>query len=246
MRVTPPIHPDLQIFLDHARSMVKSEDISDHVMNDPGSHGYFRCWENIRCTGQIPVSLDFDLTEGMASLAVGEPKKERNPAGFLAYRRFTHAVGLVLISWDWTNEDEFIILNYLALNLIRDLIPGDRSYLRMVRKAAAALSSVLKDCPDSSGYPFLLLAEIILAQKDQDFIFADQTGGTLLEAESNRRRRNAGVDDNSFLLGATCYVSLHREWLEACRELINPNSNAYMELLIGLLDELRVWCGGSR
>ncbi len=241
MKPPPPIHPDLLTFLNYTRFQVTAEDIARHVMSDPGSDGYRKSWESIRAGGRIPEGADFDLSEGGGGwLAMSCADDQPDPSGFLAFRRLTTAVGLVLISWDRHNGEEFIPLNYLALNMVRDLIPGKRPYLEMVRNALSALQTFLHGYPDFEEYPFLLLAEILLAQKAKDFADADRTAGVLLEAESDLRRRDEWLEGEPFLLGLTHYKSLHMEWLSASSGLTNPNNNPEMELLMGLLEELRL------
>lgn len=239
MSASPTIHPDLLTFLNYTRFQVKSEDIAQNVLNDPGSYRYFEAWESIRNGGRIPERLDFDFTEGIYSLAVGDSAKVRNPKGFMAYRRLTSAVGLVLFSWDRHSGEDFISLNYIVLNVVRDLPSGKKPYLDSARQALAALKTVLHPYPDFEEYPFLLLAEILLAQKDGDFDGADRMAGDLIAAESELRRRDEWLKRKPFLLGLTRSNRLHSEWLGASSRLIDPNNNPEMGLLMGLLDELR-------
>ena len=239
MKPPPSIHPDLLTFLNYTRFQVTAEDIARHVMSDPGSDGYFDAWETVRNGGRIPEQLDFDFTEGIYSLAVSDSSKVRNPKGLMAYRRLTSAVGLVLFSWDRHSGEDFIPLNYIVLNVVRDFPSGKKPYLDSARKALAMLKTFLHPYPDFEEYPFLLLAEILLAQKDGDFDCADRMAGDLLAAESELRRRDEWLKRKPFLLGLTRSNRLHAEWLGASSGLVNPNNNPEMELLMGLLEELR-------
>ena len=173
----------------------------------------------------------------MAWLSLADAAQQAHPKSFLAFRRFTHAVALGFCYRDGGGHDDIILMDNLMLNLVRDLPPG-RQPLEMARAVVAALRPRphLQEC---RGYPFLLLADILLSWQAGDVAQAETTAGVLLEVEMELRQGDRTLVPGGFLFDFCWTTELNKPWLECCRTLGNPNGHPDMEKLLGRLEDER-------
>jgi hypothetical protein len=228
MSKPPAIHADLLALFEFTRARVMDEDIERNVPNDPGVFGYIKLWTGIRLTGGIPHNFHVDLEEVINLTRWGK----RTSKSFLAFRRFTSAVGLVAISWGAGQEYG---TNYLAHNLLTDLLPGDAQHLDLVRRAIAVVGQHLKQqrgwiwCQE---YPFFTLGELILAEWAGDHAEARaHAARLLLEEEAVWMDPDAtlpGRSDGRFLFCITYQDQFEAAWTELVAKLENPENDPHI------------------
>jgi hypothetical protein len=234
-------HPDLQAFLNAARARVTVENIRHHVPNDPGWPGYVRVCEEMRRTGSIPEELKFDLTETISLTCWGDPATSKDPDGLRAFRNFTNAAAMILVSRGWTDGDLIPHPNCLAANLLTDADRRDSHHLGLLRNAFAVLIPILKADTYSSDGPYLIFGEMLLAQWLNDFPAAARAAASLIKEERSVRHSRSEwlVKDERFLLGLSYSPHGGHDWLSLAESLTNPLRDPDVERVTLLLNDLR-------
>jgi len=240
----PSIHPDLKALFEFTRRRVTEDDIWWNVPNDPGSQGYSDLWKGIRLTGGIPCKYEVNLSEVINLTRWGKPQKEKKPKSFLAFRRFTSAVGLIQISWGLGDDAGE---NYLAHNLLTDRIHGNPQHLDLLRRAFAFTGRFLKDQTGyilSHDYPFFILGEMMLAEWAGDHAAAGSHAARLLIQEeeiwTDPEAHLPGRKDGRFLFCVTRYNQFEAEWTDLVAKLKNPEKDPNIARVMDL------FAGGSR
>jgi hypothetical protein len=238
--LTPPakMHPDLMALFEFTRSRVTEDDIQCNVPNDPGVLRYIKVLEGIRLTGGIPTKIETYLSEAINLTRWGKSDSARNPSSFLAFRRFTSAVGLIRISRGLGDDGGE---NHLAHNLLTDWIHDDQQHLDLLRRAFAAMSHFLKHQTGyvlSLGYPFFSLGEMILAEWAGDHAAAGGHAAKLLMEEeeiwTDPGSSLPGRKDGRFLFCVTFYDQFEAEWTNLVAKLQNPKNDPNIARVMNL------------
>jgi hypothetical protein len=224
--------------LKYVRGKVARQDILDFSPSYPGHADYVRLWTEILLSGKVSVVTVFDLSEVIGLRGWGDPEKERDPARFRHYRRFTSAVALVLIH-EGNSSEAVRPLNYLLRDLICDVDSSSPRHLALVRSAIASTRELLRNANEELEYPCLIFALLILAQKAGDWDAAEQAATECLRYEEAVRKNEAFswyARDHRFLH----YHQLIDDWHSIARQLQNPRKHDDTQIVIdAFLPDLR-------
>lgn len=228
-------------FFELTRSKVTEQDIVDYSPGDPGYPDYVRLWKHIHQSGEVPRKTEFDLSEVIGLTGWVNPNNQKDPERFRNYRRFTSAVGLLLLHFGNPSE-QVRPANYLARDLIVDLEQTNAKTILLMRKLFSITRAQLILAGDENQYPFFTFGEMILAQVVKDYKVADSAASQLIEDEAIVRQSDSMrylVQNDNFLLGLTNYDQLHQDWLKFAYELVNPNKHEDTQLVIDALERIK-------
>ena len=199
----------------------------------PGTPGYIAQWSKILNSGLIPKKSKFNVTEVIHLTAYCDAETG-DLSRFLLYRLFTLSVAVQL--YFVVNDSESILpANYTAFRLVDDSHRlGDPEIDNVVGNVLPETAEGLKTRPRIEyEYAFFYAAEMLWAQRHNDFARADACAITLLEEDDRVRHRDDYYgDDGPFLFGLTVFDQLNSEWREAIAELTNPNQSEHTQLVI--------------
>ncbi len=232
-------NPHVKLLFEWTRERVSERQISDYSPSDPGYASYVRLWTRIHRSGEIPKQSEFDLSEVIGLTGWADADDFREPKRFRAYRRFTSAVAVALITLG--NDTESVrIGNYLARDLLIDVALEDQDHFRLVRAVLPVVRETLKETGYEEEYPFFSFASLILAQQASDFEEVTTLAAQLLQDESDVRNNETmqyAIESSRFLFGLTNYDQLNADWLRFASELSNPTNDPSLQLFIQALTE---------
>lgn len=207
--------PGCRQLFEYAVQFVTTRDIERHCLSDPGYLDYVREWSQILRTKNVPLTVNFDIGEIIATSDPAFPCSGSDPASYWRFCVFVHSVAAA-ISTGPEGPDEEHTINYIAVHLLyaaRQL--GDEHLLTLLPAVFAEVHQVIStsDWYDSEA-PFFLMGQLILA-----FLGfnpnADVSGlaAQIIEEARPFPRFLSGGTSPVFLWDCTCYKSHHDRWL---------------------------------
>jgi hypothetical protein len=221
-----------------SRNCVPRDDIVAFAPIDPGYDDYVRLWSEIQRTGSVPTELSFDLREVIGMTSWGVASRWGDKVGrFIAFRRFTSAVALVLVHRGH-DVDNVRPANYLARDLVIDQFDfydsSQEVSLGTLREAIQDTRVLLRSVSDTQ-FPYFTLGAMILAQLEGDWTAAEQAASQLISDEQEARGFQPYSIPTDFLFGLTVYDQLNHDWRRMIAGLRNPNHHGETAMIIEAL-----------
>ena len=235
-----PVPESVEEFFLLSRREVTKDDVMTFAPTDPGYDDYVREWSEIQRSGIIPLEPNFDLTEVIGMTSWADPNSwSGDVQRFLAFRRFTSTVALILIHRG--NDAEAVRpAVYLARDLIVDLIdyyPTGVKFLPTLRSVFRDTRTLLRSNCEPE-FPFFTLGLLILSQLDNDWTSAEHAAEQLLTDEWEARGFLGCFSwSPEFLFGLTVYDQLSSDWRKMIARLQNPTHHEATALIIDAFRE---------
>lgn len=148
--------------------------------------------------------------------------------------------------------DDIWPANYVVCRLVGDSRKlGGARLQKIVAEVLPVLKNALKSKDwNEEEYPYCSLGEILLAQDLGQYERADRLAAELIEEDDAVRELQVPSDwegrfkfrwGSEFVLGLSCFDSLHPEWMKLIETLKNPNRNEEMQLVIDAFAAVRRW-----
>ncbi len=233
------MHPHVKSLFEWTRSRVSEQHISDFSPGDPGYASYVRLWTHIYRSGEIPRKSEFDLSEVIGLTGWVNVDDINDPARFRAYRRFTSAVAVALVTFG--NDTESVRGgNYLARDLLIDIELEEQEHFELVRQVLPLVRDTLKEIGYEEEYPYFTFASLILAHEAGDYEESFKLAKQLRQDESDVRESEAleyAIQSSQFLFGLTNHDLVQADWIRFARRITNPKNDQVLQSIMDALTE---------